>query len=84
LRSILGGPIVFLDAFEKRKIFYSCWEWNPDPSVVQPVDWSLCCATGGGDVTVCLQRVYDIKWRVWNEQADLLECCFVAKIKLVK
>jgi len=29
-------------------------------------------------------RSYDIKWRVWNEQADILECCFIAKIKLVK
>jgi len=36
------------------------------------------------DVTVCLQRAYDIKWRVWNEQADILECCFITKIKLVK
>jgi len=29
-------------------------------------------------------RSYDIKWRVWNEQADILECCFLTKIKLVK
>jgi hypothetical protein len=78
------GPTVFLDASEKRKIFYPCWELNPAPSVAQPVAQSLCCVKGGDDVTVCLQRAYDIKWRVWNEQADVLECCFVAKIKLVK
>lgn len=29
-------------------------------------------------------RSYDIKWRVWNEQADILNCCFMTKIKLAK
>lgn len=78
------GPGVFLDAFEKREIFYGVWEWKYDPSVVQLVARSLCCVTGGDDVTVCLQRAYDIKWRVWNEQLGGLECCFITKVKLVK
>ncbi|XP_069671479.1 MD-2-related lipid-recognition protein-like [Periplaneta americana] len=29
-------------------------------------------------------RAYDVKWRLWNEQTDVLECCFIAKIKLTK
>lgn len=29
-------------------------------------------------------RSYDIKWRLWNEDSDLLECCFMTKIKLTK
>jgi hypothetical protein len=78
------GPRVFLHALEKREIFYDVWEWKYDPSVVALVARSLCCVTGGDDVTVCLQRAYDIKWRVWSEEADLLECCFMTKIKLVK
>lgn len=48
---------------------------------------SQCLAVlyeGCDDVTVCLQRTYDIKWRVWNEQQDVLECCFLAKVKLVR
>lgn len=36
------------------------------------------------EVTVCLQRAYDIKWRLWNEDSDLLECCFTTKIRLTK
>jgi hypothetical protein len=31
-----------------------------------------------------LQRAYDIKWKLWNEDSDLLECCFITKIKLTK
>jgi hypothetical protein len=39
---------------------------------------------GDEEVTVCLQRAYDVKWRLWNEDSDLLECCFITKIKLTK
>lgn len=78
------GPTVFLGTFEKREIFYFVWEWTYDPSVVQLLSRSLCCVTGGDDVTVCLQRAYDVKWRVRDEQANILECCFITKIKLVK
>jgi len=78
------GPRVFLEAFEKREIFYVVWEWKYDPSVVQLGARSLCCVTGDDDVTVCLQRIYKIKWRVWKEQENILECCFTTNIRLVK
>jgi hypothetical protein len=79
-----GRAPEFFSTLSRREIFYGVWELKYDPSVVQLVARSLCCVTGGDDVTVCLQRTYDIKWRVWNEQSDILECCFLSKIKLVK
>ncbi|PSN35232.1 hypothetical protein C0J52_15517 [Blattella germanica] len=29
-------------------------------------------------------RAYDVKWKLWNEELSVFQCCFIAKIKLVK
>ncbi|KAJ9589646.1 hypothetical protein L9F63_017135 [Diploptera punctata] len=29
-------------------------------------------------------RAYDVKWKLWNEETSLFQCCFITKIKLVK